>query len=322
MLPFPHTVADSTLTETNGASPKARPRCWWAVSFTGALPAPTLKGLCLSIPLVAGSVALASCTKPLPPAPPATAIPSSTAPLLPPKPRGLTFARTSVSDEWVRQTLVLGSEYKRILIVDSSGAAPKTIAVSSLDLNARPEPFSGKPSPRGAAKEQKVDRSFATLQEAANEAEGGDLVAVMPGVYSGFCLEEKKTAGDGQYIHFKALGAPGQVIIDKPCPDDRARWMIYLRAAHHVVIEGFNLKGQETPGDKTAKGPWAGIMLDGAFGQTGKLSHHVALVGNFSHHHAAWGLHSTDTHSVLIQDSVFGFSAREHSAYVSDGSDN
>ncbi|MBK8257080.1 MAG: right-handed parallel beta-helix repeat-containing protein [Polyangiaceae bacterium] len=143
-----------------------------------------------------------------------------------------------------------------------------------------------------------------------------------PGVYTGFCLDDKSSANQGRFIHFQALGNPGQVTINKPCPQDRARWMIYLRAAHHVVIQGFELRGAETPGDTGAQGPWAGIMLDGDFGRTGKLTHHIAFIESFSHHHAAWGLHSTDSHSVLLQNNVFGFSAREHSAYVSDGSDN
>ena len=50
--------------------------------------------------------------------------------------------------------------------------------------------------------------------------------------------------------------------------------MILLQAAHHVVIQGFNLAGAETPGDMGAKGPWAGIMLDGDFGRSGKQLHH------------------------------------------------
>src|SRR5262249_23527318 len=69
-------------------------------------------------------------------------------------------------------------------------------------------------------------------------------------------------------------------------------------------------------------GPWAGIMLDGDFGRSGKLTHHVAVIENFSHNHQTWGLHSTDTHTVLLQDNLFALSAREHSAYVSDGSDD
>src|SRR5262249_5473522 len=80
--------------------------------------------------------------------------------------------------------------------------------------------------------------------------------------------------------------------------------------------------GEQTPGDMAAKGPWAGIMLDGDFGRTGKEAHHLVIARSYSHHHVNWGLHSTDTHTVLIQDNVFAASAREHSAYVSDGSDN
>ena len=46
------------------------------------------------------------------------------------------------------------------------------------------------------------------------------------------------------------------------------------------------------------------------------------IVGNFYHNHLKWGLHSTDTHTVLLQDNLFALSALEHSAYASDGSDN
>src|SRR6185295_8955844 len=42
----------------------------------------------------------------------------------------------------------------------------------------------------------------------------------------------------------------------------------------------------------------------------------------FSHHHRKWGFHSTDTHTILIQDNLFAFSAEEHSGYASDGSDD
>ncbi len=147
-------------------------------------------------------------------------------------------------------------------------------------------------------------------------------MAVSPGTYAGFSLGDVPDAGDGRYIRFRALGAPGQVIIDKPCQADGQRWMVYLRAAHHVIIDGFNLAGAGEPGVLPPKGPWAGIMLDGDFGKTGKLAHHVAIVGNFLPQPRAVGIHSTDTHSVLIQDNLFARSAREHSAYVSDGSDN
>ena len=46
-------------------------------------------------------------------------------------------------------------------------------------------------------------------------------------------------------------------------------------------------------------------MMDGDFGRSSKLTHHIALVANFSHHHRKWGFHSTDTHTVLIEDNLF-----------------
>ena len=63
-------------------------------------------------------------------------------------------------------------------------------------------------------------------------------------------------------------------------------------------------------------------MIDGDFGRSGKQAHHIAIVGNFSHNHRKWGFHTTDTHTVLIQDNLFALSAEEHSGYASDGSDN
>jgi hypothetical protein len=222
------------------------------------------------------------------------------------------FYHTQNSDDWVTQTFRIQERYARVLVVDPSHNAPRTLRIPSLDLNSRP-------SVDGPVHQYAVAAVFTTLQEAADAAQGGDLVAVMPGHYAGFVLEDKPTAADEHYIHFKALGAPGDVVIDQPSrvPD----WMILLRAAHHVVIQGFNIAGPNVHGQPLV-GARAGIMLDGEFRNTGKQVHHVVIVGNFSHNHRKWGLHSRDTHTVLIQDNLFALSAMEHSAYVSDGSDN
>jgi len=232
--------------------------------------------------------------------------------LRPAKPASPVFVVTPDSDAWVEASFHVQRSYAHVLAV-TAGEAPRRVRVRRLDLNAR-----------GAAGEEMdlaVDRTFPTLQEAANAARGGDLVAVLPGRYAGFWVGDDPGAGDGRYLHFKALGAPGAVTIDGPAHADGERWMVLLQAAHHVILEGFEIAGEGRPGED-ARGPWAGIMLDGDFGRSGKLTHHVAVVGNFSHNHAAWGLHSTDTHTVLLQDNLFALSAREHSAYVSDGSDD
>ncbi len=220
------------------------------------------------------------------------------------------FHRTLDSDAWVRASFVVQTAYARVLVVSATGAAPKTVRLAPLDLNARAA---------GALQALPVSQVFTTLQAAVDAARGGDLVAVLPGRYAGFVMGPKDDAGDGRYVHVKALGRPGDVTIDRPGPDPD--WMVLFKTAHHAVLEGFNLEGHTGPGLPLA-GPRAGIMLDGDFGRSGLQTHHVAIVGNFSHNHRKWGLHSTDTHTVLIQDNLFAFSAQEHGAYASDGSDD
>jgi hypothetical protein len=112
------------------------------------------------------------------------------------------------------------------------------------------------------------------------------------------------------------MGKPGQVVLNQTAHRQDNDWLILLEAAHHVIVQGFSLDGSKADPER------AGIMLDGNFGESGKLTHHAAILGVFSHDNGSWGLHSTDTHTVLIQDSLFARSKREHSAYVSDGSDN
>jgi len=222
------------------------------------------------------------------------------------------FFHTQSSYEWLYHSIHVQRTYKRVLVVDASDKSPKRLKISALNFNSRT-------GANGSTREYKVFASFKTLQEAADAAQGGDLIAAMPGHYAGFVLEEKPSAGDNRYIHFKAMGEPGDVVIDQPSriPD----WMILLRATHHVIVQGFNIAGSNGPG-KEPSGPRAGIMLDGDFSKTSKQTHHIVILGNFSHNHRKWGLHTRDTHTVLMQDNLFARSAVEHSAYVSDGSDN
>ncbi len=201
-----------------------------------------------------------------------------------------------------------------MLLVDGSGRGPRNVHVTALDLNNR------KADRQEVARVYRVSAVFKSIQAAADSARGGDLIAVMPGTYAGFVMGDKPDASDDHYIHVKAMGKPGDCIINRASERD-PDWMVLLQAAHHVIVEGFNIAGATGPGMKPV-GPRAGIMLDGDFGRSGKQTHHIVIVGNFSHNHLKWGLHSTDTHTVLIQDNLFALSALEHSAYASDGSDN
>lgn len=215
---------------------------------------------------------------------------------------GSSFFKTEDSDEWVAHNFHLQAKYKRVLLVGEPKA--KTIEVAPPSL-----------SSAAIRAVHQVDAHFATIQSAIDASQPGDLIAVQPGRYAGFVIEDMAGAGDGAYTFVRALGPAGAVTIDAASADDS--WMVYLRAAHHVVIEGFRVEGS---GER--RGPRGGIMLDGDFGHTGKLVRNVAIVGVFSSKHKTWGMHSTDTATVLVQDSAFRASVLEHGLYVSDGSDD
>jgi hypothetical protein len=227
-------------------------------------------------------------------------------------PAPLTFFKTQDSSEWVAKNFKVQRSYARVLAVYAGDKPPTRVTVDRIDLEA---------AAAGPAEELPVTAAFKTLDEAASQARGGDLVAVLPGRYRGFKLGDVPDAGDGRYVVFKALGKPGEVIIDTGSSAD-PNWMILLEAAHHVIVQGFNLAGTNTPGSKDLHGPNAGIFIAGEFVRTNKLAHHIAILGNYSHDHKAWGIHSVDSHTVLVQDNLFSGSGREHAAYFSDGSDD
>ena len=233
---------------------------------------------------------------------------------LPPQIRAeasMNFVRTDSSSEWVKRTFVVQERYRRVLGVSPDGTAPPTIRVASLN-------FEG---PEDAqAIEYPVAAVFQTIQQAADASHGGDLVAVMPGTYAGFSLGDKPDAADGNYIHFRAMGRPGQVVINRPAEQRTMGGMIYLVGdVHHVILQGFNIDGSRTP--RRGRGS-IGILIQGLFYKDGKWAHHIIVADVFSHDHDRWGLHSVNSHTVLIQDCCFTGMTGEHGAYVSDGSRN
>src|SRR6185295_8025932 len=120
--------------------------------------------------------------------------------VLAPAPPPPVFQPALDSDAWVRGSFVVQASYARALVVAASGHAPKTLTVPAPDLNARVP---------GPAKALAVAQVFTTLQAAVDAAHGGDLIAVLPGRYAGFVMGPKDDAGDGRYVHVKALGQPG-----------------------------------------------------------------------------------------------------------------
>lgn len=226
------------------------------------------------------------------------------------------YAIAGSSDAWVHASFQVQQGFERLILVDGSASPAHAAVVPPLDLGAV-----APPAPQGPPR--RAHLVVATLQEAVDASRGGDVIAVMPGTYQGFVMDKRPGVRQGQYIRMVALGPPGAVKINRaPSGTGDPRWMAYFRTAQYVIFEGFHLVGQSRPGEPTPDTPWAGVFLDGNFGESGEMAHHIALVRLLSHHHARWGMHSTDTHTVLVQDSFFGFSGSQHGAYVSDGSDD
>lgn len=220
------------------------------------------------------------------------------------------FVRTDDSDEWVARTFVLQASYRRALLV--GGPARATVAVPAPSLARSARGAGGSPP----LVEVPVAATYGTIGEALADAKGGDLVAVSPGRYQGFVVGHDPSMKDGAYVVVKALGQPGEVVIDRP-PTADPSWMIFVEGGHHLVIDGFAIRGTAD-----GKGPRAGIMLDGNFRDTSTLAHHVAVRNVWSDGHREWGIHAVDSRTVLVEDSVFSRSQEEHGVYVSDGSDD
>jgi hypothetical protein len=83
------------------------------------------------------------------------------------------FYQTRNSDEWVRHSIHVQQTYSRVLVVDATVHPLQQIKVSALSLNAR------QTDRLTAVRTYNVQAVFKTLQEAADAARGGDLIAVM-----------------------------------------------------------------------------------------------------------------------------------------------
>lgn len=230
------------------------------------------------------------------------------------------FVIAGSSDVWVQESFRVQPRFERLILVDGSATPARAARVPRLRLD-RPGPAAATAPAGAGAPERAADLVVATLQEAADASRGGDLIAVMPGEYAGFVMGKRPGVGQGAYIRMVALGSPGAVKITRAAPG-HPRWMAYFRAAQYVIFEGFHLAGRSQPGAPAPDSPWAGVFVDGSFRESGEMAHHIALIRLLSHHHARWGMHGTDSHTVLMQDSLYGFSGAQHGAYVSDGSDD
>lgn len=157
-----------------------------------------------------------------------------------------------------------------------------------------------------------ISETFDTIQAASDAAQPGDLIIIMPGRYAG--IEVDGIGGeDGAYIHFLGWGDPGSIIIDAPADPNKGylRHHFYFADSHHYIIQNLAFERAER----------AGIFMTGYFEGTGHFSHHFIVLDVYSHDNGKWGLHTTSTNYVLIQDSFFSNSGEEHGVYISGSGD-
>jgi hypothetical protein len=199
----------------------------------------------------------------------------------------------------------LQSTYNRVLCVTQDDTCPSEISTAVPCLLADCTPIDQSYS---------VSDTFDTIQSASDNAQAGDLIIIMPGRYAGVQIEETGGA-DAAYIHFLGWGDAGSIIVDGPADPSKSflRHHFYFIAAHHYIIQNIAFENAENG---------AGIFFSGYFSGTGLFSHHMIVMNVYSHDNFDWGLHTTSTNTVIIQDSVFTGSQDEHGAYISGSGDN
>ncbi len=208
------------------------------------------------------------------------------------------------TEAFINANFHLQDRYSRVLCVSGDGACPVEVTVSVPCLVAACT-FNPQTYP--------VAETFTTIQEAADAAQPGDLVIIMPGRYRGIQYEERGGA-DGAYIEFRGWSDPGKVIVDEVAFPEKSwlRDLFYFIDAHYIIIGNLAFEGAER----------AGIFSSGYFSDTGHFAHHFIVMNVYSHDNGRWGLHTTSTSTFLIQDSVFANSGEEHGAYISGSGDH
>lgn len=159
-----------------------------------------------------------------------------------------------------------------------------------------------------------VSATYTTIQAAANAAQPGELIAIMPGRYAGIDVEDMGGANNA-YIHFLGIGNLGDIVVDRSA-DPTKPWLrhwFYFIDTHYYIIQNIAFSGS-TSG--------AGIFFSGFFSDTGHFSDHMVVMNVYSHDNFKWGLHTTSTNFIVVQDSAFTNSADEHGAYISGSGDD
>ena len=140
-----------------------------------------------------------------------------------------------------------------------------------------------------------------TLQRAARAVAPGDTVIVRSGKYAGFELgwDGPQNGAKGKPITFKAEKGATIDSRNEKTPDG-----INLEGASYIVIEGFTIEN-----------------ADGSIGRAGIRSvtnSHVVIRGNSTDDCGTWGIFTSHSDDLLIENNVASRSKKQHGVYVSN----
>ncbi|MCI0709521.1 MAG: right-handed parallel beta-helix repeat-containing protein [Chloroflexi bacterium] len=209
------------------------------------------------------------------------------------------------TEAFISANFQLQDSYSNVLCVAQNGDCPGEISVAVPCFVA---------DCSNAEQTYPVSETFDIIQDAAMAASPGDLIIIMPGRYRGVQVEEMG-GEDGAYIHFLGWGDPGSVVVDGSADPEKSflRHQFYFIDVHHYIVQNMAFEGAEDG---------AGIFFSGYFSNTGHFSHHIIVSNIYSHDNYEWGMHTTSTNYMLIQDSAFTNSEDEHGLYISGSGDN
>lgn len=141
---------------------------------------------------------------------------------------------------------------------------------------------------------------FLTLQKAAYSVQPGDTVSVKAGTYQGFVVKSNHSGTAAAPITFAA--DPG-VKITSPNTWNNADG-IDLEGASYITIKGFNVTGA----------PRAGIRA--------ALDHGVVIRNNTTDSNGRWGIYSSFSDNIDIENNIASRSVNEHGIYVANTTAN
>ena len=101
------------------------------------------------------------------------------------------------------------------------------------------------------------------------------MVAVAPGTYHGAAITPRPGAGDRAYVHFLALGRPGEVVVLGAAEGDPFRSCLLVRASY-IIVQGFNIAGAAAPGREPAL-TVSGVNIGGGFAAIGRRTRGLPL---------------------------------------------